>query len=108
MADRYDREAADLQARLDAARARSEVVYEKSALKKDIRKRVTAIVNGGEAGDVFYKNILNHMVVHKDRRVEVRLNLLPQTWTFVLERLGQSAHYDPDLPMSVSRPFSSG
>ena len=48
------------------------------------------------------------MVVHRNRRVEVRLNLLPQTWCFVLERLNQTAQNDPDVPISVSRPLSSG
>ena len=108
MTTRYDREAAELRQRLARARTRSETSYAKATLREDIRRRAAALVGGEGDSEVFYKNILDHMVVHRDRRVEVRLNLLPQTWSFVLERLNQTVQNDPDVPMSVSRPFSSG
>ena len=108
MTDRYGREAAELQARLDKVRARAETARETAAIGEDIRKRVADIVGGKGDSEVFYKNILDHMVVYRDRRVEVRLNLLPQTWRFVLERPGPAARNGPDVPISVSSPLSSG
>ena len=108
MTGRYDREAAELREQLAQARARSESSCEKAALRDDIRRRVAGLVNGEGDSEIFCKTILDHMVVYRDQRVEVRLNLLPQTWCFVLERLKQTAQNDPDIPMSVSRPLSSG
>lgn len=108
MTGRYDREAAELRERLARTGARSESSCEKAALRDDIRRRVAGLVNGEGDNEIFCKTILDHMVVYRDQRVEVRLNLLPQTWCFVLERLKQTAQNDPDIPMSVSRPLSSG
>lgn len=108
MTGRYDREAAELRERLARTGARSESSCEKAALRDDIRRRVAGLVNGEGDSEIFCKTILDHMVVYRDQRVEVRLNLLPQTWCFVLERLKQMAQNDPDVPISVSRPLSSG
>ena len=108
MTGRYDREAAELRERLARTGARSESSCEKAALRDDIRRRVANLVNGEGDSEIFCKTILDHMVVYRDQRVEVRLNLLPQTWCFVLERLKQTAQNDPDVPISVSRPLSSG
>ena len=108
MTGRYDREAAELREQLAQARARSESSCEKAALRDDTRRRVAGLVNGEGDSEIFCKTILDHMVVYRDQRVEVRLNLLPQTWCFVLERLKQTAQNDPDVPISVSRPLSSG
>lgn len=108
MTGRYDQEAAELRERLARTGARSESSCEKAALRDDIRRRVAGLVNGEGDSEIFCKTILDHMVVYRDQRVEVRLNLLPQTWCFVLERLNQTAQNDPDVPISVSRPLSSG
>lgn len=108
MTGRYDQEAAELRERLARTGARSESSCEKAALRDDIRRRVAGLVNGEGDSEIFCKTILDHMVVYRDQRVEVRLNLLPQTWCFVLERLKQTVQNDPDVPISVSRPLSSG
>ena len=85
--ERYDRELDALRARLDAAHSREGVAYEPEDLRKDVERQITAIVRGKTDSETFYKNLLNHMVVHKDRRVEVYLKLLPQKWTLFLENL---------------------
>ena len=108
MTGRYDQEAAELRERLSRAGVRPEIFCAKAALRDDIRRRVAGLVNGEGDSEIFCKTILDHMVVYRDQRVEVRLNLLPQTWCFVLERLKQTAQNDPDVPISVSRPLSSG
>lgn len=144
MNERYDAEFASLQTRRDAVREREKVSYDTAELFGDVKREVTAIVKGETDSEVFYKNILDHMVVYKDCHVEVRLNLLPLKWTFVLGRIrdlnrksgakSEVCHFDcgissdsPDpkseescgfagpvcnigasLPISVSRPLSSG
>ncbi len=83
--ERYDRELDALRIRLDAAHSREGVAYEPEDLRKDVGRQITAIVRGKTDSEIFYKNLLDHMVVYRDRRVEVYLNLLPQKWTFILE-----------------------
>lgn len=54
----------------------------------DIADDEVLVVTGNKVySEVFYKNILDHMTVFKDNRVAVHLNLLPQQWVFVLEKL---------------------
>lgn len=107
MNEKYDREGAALQAQLEKARTRAKITYDTATLHDDVKKQVQAIVQGKTDSEVFYKNVLDKMVVYHDRRVEVKLNLLPQVWTFVLEKLSQVSHCDPSVPISVSSPFSS-
>jgi len=103
---RYDRELEVLQRRLEAARARGSVTYETEKLREDVSRQVAAIVNGKADSEALYKNVLDRMVVYKDKKVEVYLNLLPQKWTFVLENLRGSQN-GPSVPISVSRPLAS-
>ena len=85
--ERYDKELDDLQNRLEAARSKAGISYQPDTLRKDIQNKITALMDGETDSEIFYKNLLDHMVVYKDRRVEVYLNLLPQKWTFILENL---------------------
>nr|WP_325253756.1 recombinase family protein [uncultured Oscillibacter sp.] len=103
---RYDGELEDLQRRLEGVRERESITYEEDQLEKDVGRQVADIVNCRADSEVLYKNVLDHMVVHKDRKIEIFLNLLPQKWTFVLENLRKSQN-DPPVPISVSSPFNS-
>ena len=103
---RYDGELEDLQRRLEGVRERESITYEEDQLEKDVGRQVADIVNCRADSEVLYKNVLDHMVVHKDRKIEIFLNLLPQKWTFVLENLRKSQN-DPPVPISVKSPFSS-
>lgn len=103
---RYDRELEVLQKRLEAAQAGGNSTYGTEQVRKDVSRQVSDIVNSRADSEVLYKSVLDHMVVHKDRRVEVYFNLLPQKWTFVLENLSKTQN-EPSVPMSVSRPLAS-
>jgi len=124
MNERYDKQMGELQERLQAVKAREQIHYETGSLKSDVRKQVTDMVSGLTESEIFYKNVLDQMVVYPDQRVEVKLNLLPQKWTFVLEKLStlknQSNHRNlseadshsegvcnnnPSLPISVKTAF---
>ncbi len=148
MNERYDGQLAALQTRLEAVREKEKLQYDTGRLAEDIRKQVKSILSGETGSEVFYKNILDQMTVCRDGRVEVRLNLLPMKWAFVLERMARIKRQlerengpenpvcNPEwevsgktevekseenqgseapvckrgysVPMSVSRPFSSG
>ena len=87
MNEKYDGQLADLQSRLQTVRQKAALHYDLDALKADVKREVTAIVRGDTQSEVFYKNVLDHLTVCHDNRVELRLNLLPQKWVFVLDKL---------------------
>ncbi len=93
------------------AREREQLSYETATLKTDVKSHIGDLL-GREADETFQKSILDTMIVYPDRRLEVRLNLLPTKWRFVLDSIADirrrsGCHLDPSVPMSVSRPFSS-
>lgn len=114
MNERYDRQMAELQAGLRAARDREQLTYDTSTLNADVKAHIGELA-GREVGESFYKFILDTITVYPDRRLEIRLNLLPQKWRFVLDSIadirrrsiGKGCHFDPSVPMSVSNPFAS-
>lgn len=85
--EKYDRQLADLQERMQPVCQRENLHYDLTQLSADVKQEVAAIVSGDTQSEVFYKNILDHLTVYHDNRVELRLNLLPQKWVFVLDRL---------------------
>ncbi len=126
MNERYDKQIGELQERLQAVKARKQISYETGSLKNDVRKQVTDMVSGLTESEIFYKNVLDQMVVYPDQRVEVKLNLLPQKWIFVLEKLNdlkkqsdcrnlpetdshseRVCNNNPSLPTSVKSPATS-
>lgn len=86
--ERYNRALSALQTRLGrVVKTKEHSIIAKTTLQGDVRKFVAAIINGTGDSDILYKNILDYIVIHQDSQVEVRLNHLPQKWTFRLESL---------------------
>lgn len=113
MNERYDRQMTELQTGLRAARDREHLTYETASLKADVKMHIGDLA-GREVDESFCKAILDTITVYPDRRVELRLNLLPQKWRDLLDsiadirhRSGAGCHFDPSVPISVRRPFSS-
>ena len=69
------------------------------------RARAAAIAAGATDSEAFFQTLVDHMVVCRDRRVEVRLSRLSGVWRFTLEK---PARNGAEVPMSVSSPLSSG
>lgn len=74
-------------------------------------------INASEITENFIKEILEEMVIHKNKEIEVKLNLIPQKWKFVIESAKKCKNqaeievFDTsvtDVPISVKSPFSSG
>ena len=138
--ERYDGQLADLQGRLQSVRQKEALHYDLAQLNADIKQQVTSIIRCDTQSEVFYKNVLDHLTVYRDNCVELRLNLLPHKWVFVLDKMQELrrkervchsvsdvswdsafqkseenqrfsstvCYYDSALPISVSKPFSSG
>lgn len=87
MNERYDKQIADLNERLKTVKEKDSLHYETDSLKEDVSKQITNLASGLTQSEIFYRNVLDQMVVYPDQRVEVKLNLLPQKWVFVLQKL---------------------
>ena len=79
MKERYDKGLTELHIRLEEAKTRREVT---AGNPDRIGKQVTQIIRGELESEVLCKQILKRMVVYPDRRIEVSLNYLPETWIF--------------------------
>lgn len=102
-----------VQEKIAAIKQRQTLNTDTQTLKPDIRAAITGIVSGRTADDDFYGHLLQQMIVYRDGRVEVALNLLPAKWVYVLDGLEKyrtkiGGHDASSVPMSVSRPLSSG
>ena len=109
--ERYDSQLTWLNKRLDAVRAREKMRYDTNQLQNDIRRQVADIVSCKTDSEVFYKNLLDKMIVYPDSRVELKLNLLPQKWIFGIgqpkDLASTGLHSNPTLPISVNNPATS-
>ena len=110
---RCENEMNRVQEKIAAIKQRQTLNTDTQTLKPDIRTAITGIVSGRTADDDFYGHLLQQMTVYRDGRVEVALNLLPAKWVYVLDGLEKyrdkiGGHDASSVPMSVSRPLSSG
>lgn len=81
--EKYEQQLSGLRKRLEEAQKRKDTNQDFAALKAQIQTEVSAIAKGETGSEVFYKTILESLTVFKNRRMELRLNLLPQVFQFV-------------------------
>lgn len=94
-----------------ASRQREQLGYDTASRKADVNAHIKGLM-GREVEELFKKAILDTMIVYPSHRLEVRRNLFPAKWRFVLDSMASirqsgGCHYDPSVPMSVSNPFNS-
>lgn len=89
---------------------------DKEKVIADIQKYVNAISTGREWNDTFYRNIVDRIVVYKDRKMDIYLKVIPEKWQWkILAGMQEIAVYESEMhscvcsaPISVSKPFNSG
>lgn len=85
MNKRYDEKIASLQKQLNVVCKRTQSYCGMDTVRDEVRSHVERAVNAQTDSEIFYKNLLNRIVVCKDGSAEISLNLLPQTWVYALE-----------------------
>lgn len=109
-----DEEIMELQSIIDSVEKQQTMVRQQEDLLSEIGKTINEIINGIEEEDVFYKHILDRMVVNDKNHIDVYLNLLPMKWSFAEKKASKGLISDlwnisdASVPISVSSPFSSG
>lgn len=79
---KYEEQLASLYQRLQSAIHHQQDCPEPRTLYSEIALEVTAILCGETESEVFFKTMLDHLTVFKDRHMELRLNHLPQVFRF--------------------------
>lgn len=93
----YEKEIARLEKLLNGAKNNT-YEYDADAAVKDVCEYIKKILYATERDEVFYKNLVEKIVVHSRERIDVYLNLLPHKWSVVLN----SALEQSDLCGSIS------
>lgn len=106
----------DLEQKLIKEQSNQQMIEDKEKIITDIRNYVNAISTGEEWNDAFYRNIVDRIVVYKDRKMDIQLKLIPEKWqSKILAGTEEIEAYKSEKrfcvcsePISVSKPFSSG
>lgn len=106
----------DLEEKLNREKSNQKIIEDKEKVIKDIREFVENVSCGAEWNDTFYRNIVDKIVVYRDRKIDIHLKLIPEKWQAkILAGAGEINAYESkksscvcSTPISVSKPFSSG
>lgn len=106
----------DLEQKLIKEQSNRQMIADREKIIADIRNYVNAISTGEEWNDTFYRNIVDRIVVYKDRKMDIHLKRMPEKWqgrilagTQEIEAFENEKRFCVcSAPISVSNPFSSG
>ena len=106
----------DLEQKLIKEQSNQQMIEDKEKIITDIRNYVNAISTGEEWNDAFYRNIVDRIVVYKDRKMDIHLKLIPEKWqSKILAGTQEIEAYKSEKrscvysePISVNKPLSSG
>ena len=106
----------DLEEKLSREKSNQKIIKDKEKVIKDIREFVENMSCGAEWNDTFYRNIVDKIVVYRDRKIDIHLKLIPEKWQAkILAGAGEINTYESkksscvcSTPISVNNPFSSG
>ena len=86
---------------------------QQQVLLSDIKDALNEMVSGIIHDEEFYRNLLDHMVVHDKDHVDVHINFLPFKWSYAiakaLEKGGSEKRHisDTSVPTNVSKMFQN-
>ena len=114
--DELSNQITDLEQKLIKEQNNQQMIEDKEKIIADIRNYVNSISAGEEWNDTFYRNIVDKIVVYKDRKIDVHLKLIPEKWQgIILAGTKEIEAYESEKrscvcsePISVSKPFNSG
>lgn len=91
MAARYDNERTALEEQRESAVKKELAESTQKKLIDDISESIRALTLGEKQDDTFYRNLVDRIIVHDRKNIDIFLNLLPFGWR----------HLDASIPMSV-------
>lgn len=105
-----------LEQKLIKEQSNQHMLADKEKIIADIKKYVNAISTGEEWNDIFYRNIIDRIVIYKGRKMDIHLKLIPEKRQGrILAGTQEIKAYENEKrscvcsePISVSNPFNSG
>lgn len=87
MNEQYDAEILKQKEKLETLREMDSLEYNLTDLADDILTHINMIAQSTPDDELFLKSFLDKVVVYEERRVELKLNLMPPSWSYVLVKL---------------------
>ena len=87
MSERYVKEKEDLLKKISDAQRQKEMAGNQEEMIQDIAATIRALAFGERQDDIFYRHIVEKIVVYSREHIEVTLNLLPYKWAYTLAQL---------------------
>lgn len=117
--ERLNAEHAELLGKLSKEKANRDMIADKTQIIAAITEYINALSVGEEWDDIFYRNIIDKIYVHKDRTIDVHLKLIPEKWQAkILKGKAEIEVFEQNqkilqqggtsVPMSVNVALSSG
>ena len=117
--ERLNAEHAELLSKLSKEKANRDMIADKTQIIATITEYISALSVGEEWDDVFYRNIIDKIYVHKDRTIDVHFKLIPEKWQAkILKGKAEIEDFEQNqkilnqggtsVPMSVNVAFNSG
>ncbi len=114
--DNLSNQITDLEQKLIKEQNNQQMIADKEKIISDIKEYVHSISTGEEWNDTFYRNIVDRIVVHKGRKMDIHLKLIPEKWqSKILAGTQEIEAYESEKrscvyskPISVNKPLSSG
>lgn len=113
---RLNEEHSTLLEKLQKEKANNELAADKSKIISDVSDYIHAIALGEQWDDTFYRNIVDKILIHEDRTVNVHLKMFPEKWQAkILQGKAEIEQYnriftnqEHSEPTSVNIAFNSG
>lgn len=117
--ERLNSEHRELIDKLKIEKENRDLIKDKTVVIDAITDFVNALSVGEEWDDIFYRNIIDKIYVHKDRTIDVHLKLIPEKWQAKIlkgkseiKQFEENQNFLPkggaSVPISVSVALSSG
>ncbi len=114
--ERLKTEQVTISEKLQKEKSHSSMLADKEKVIKEIKDYVNSIFIGEEWNDTFYRNIVDKIIVSKNREIDIHLKFIPDKWSAkILCGKAEIDRYNEKFPnqgtsepISVSVPLSSG
>ena len=82
MAERYETDQKEIAEQIESAEKYNQLADNQEEMLRDIAATIRALAFGETQDEVFYRNIVDRIVVNSRQNIEIYLNLLPFKWAY--------------------------
>lgn len=114
--EKLDNEIDEIKSQIAKQKDFDNLLAEKENIISDTQRYIENLLLGNEWNDMFYRRLIDKIVVYKDGKMDIHLSMPPEKWQGQIIKGkreieaydAKSIHCDASAPISVSRPFNSG